>query len=165
MNRLERLRLKMAHRGLRWVGALPEPGTPMTKIRGLTGLVPYGESDGALLIWIFDEKPGAHPVLAVRLTEDEADRVYSADPYSVGVLEPVRRRIVNRWGLLIVVCEKQRYARPYRIPRRGSEANFIADLDKAAESCPAFALEHSRATETPEVHEFVERVATGLVLT
>lgn len=107
-------------------------------------MLPIGESDGALLLWTFDRLPGTTQFLVVRLTEAEADRVHSADPYAVGLIEPVRRRIKNRWALLIVRCGEKVYGLPYRIPRWRSEKFFIADLDAAAASCPAYRMAHSR---------------------
>jgi hypothetical protein len=156
-------RLRQADRGLRWLSdfASHSESAGLTRIRERTGLLPIGDSDGAILVWLFDEKPGATEVLFVRLTEDEADAVYSADPYTVGVLEPVRRKLRNRWAVLAVRCGQDLHTRPYRIPTRVTEEAFIAELDKTAASCPAFSL-LDRRTMVPDAQVFAQDMAREL---
>jgi hypothetical protein len=62
----------------------------------------------------------------------------------------------------MVKCGDRRYARPYRIPRRGSEDRFIADLDSAADSCPAFKLETSLYKTDAAVQQLAEDIARDL---
>ncbi|WP_195167891.1 hypothetical protein [Mycobacteroides abscessus] len=157
----ERWIQKQADRGLRWIEELPD--TPFDKtevvhVRGRATLKPLGDADGAIAAWIFDVKAGATQVLFVRLTEDEAEQVYRADPYSVGFLEPVRHEITNEWAVLAVKCGDALYAGPYRIPRGGSEDAFISNLDEAAATCPAFSRDKST---TPSVQTFVSEAAHG----
>ena len=138
----EKLWWSKASRGLDWVSALPEPRSEemkVTPVRSFSVLVAINEADGALLFWTFDSERGKRHTLAVRLTEDEANKVYNADPCSVGILEPVRRRITDPWAVLLVQHGENRHARPYRIPRFRSEKAFIANLDRAAgDECKEF---------------------------
>lgn len=138
----EKLWWARASQGLDWVSALPEPHLSEMKVAGVrsfSALVPIEESNGALLLWTFDSEAGKRHALAVRLTEDEANEVYSADPYSVGILEPVRQHIADQWAVLMVQHGDTRHALPYRIPRRRSEKAFISNLDRAAKRCKKYA--------------------------
>ncbi|UVT31524.1 hypothetical protein SEA_MASK_92 [Mycobacterium phage Mask] len=161
----ESLRLRRVLRGLRWTSVIDQrsPATAgVIRIRSHSVLAPVGESDGAVLAWGFDMKPGAFHTLFVRLTEDEANRVYAADPLSVGVLEPVRRRMVYPWAVLAVRCGRDLYAAPFRIPRRGTEAAFVEALDNAAATCPAYMLAHRRDV-VPDAQVFAQRFSRDLV--
>lgn len=158
----EKLWWARASQGLDWVIALPEhhfAETKATRVRSFSALLPGGESDGALLLWTFDSEPGKRHTLAVRLTEDEANRVYSADPYSVGILEPVRRHIADRWAVLMIKHGDNQHALPYRIPRRRSEKAFIANLDKAAERCKNYEPINSRKPTVSAAQDRANEIA------
>lgn len=149
---------------LTWIRDIKRaPDVDLTLVRGGSGLVPIGTDDGAVLVWMFDNKPGTHQYLFVRLTEHEADLVNAADAYTVGLLEPVRRRIKNRWALLMVKSGRRVYGLPYRIPRYRSESAFIADLDMAAATCPAYRMNHSREIAR-DAQVYAENMARELAL-
>ncbi|ATW60735.1 hypothetical protein PP499_gp39 [Gordonia phage Bjanes7] len=161
----EKTRMRRAIRGLDWMDTLPlaDTSAQMIRIRTHAGMFPISESDGALLVWGFDEQPGAFQFLVVRLTEREADRVFAADPYTVGVLEPVRRRLRHRHAILVVQNGPELHARPLTVPRWGSEQKFIDELDAAAASCPAFRLAH-RKSSVPGMQSFAEGLVRELSL-
>lgn len=133
----------LANRRLAWVhdvATIEADNIQFVHLRGQSALVPLPNAQGAVLFWTFDHRPGANPILFIRLTERESQAVYDADPFSVGMLEPARRSLRNRWGVMIVKCGHKKYSRPYRIPARISEAAFIERLDAAAATCPAYSL-------------------------
>lgn len=158
-------RLRKALKGLRWLDDLPlhHDDLALTPVRKRSLLIPVGESDGAILIWGFNEMPGLRAAMMVRLTEREADAVFSADPYTVGMLEPVRRKLEHRWAILAVVCGKEVNARPYRITKFGTEDAFVDGLDAAVDSCPSLATV-SRRDAVPAVQLFAEGVARDLAI-
>lgn len=160
MRTLQKLRHRVAHRGLRWMDEIRDDRSEetSTRVRAHAILVPVGDDDGAMLVWLFDRKPGASQALFVRLTEAEADAVYSADPYSVGLLEPVRRHLKHPWAVLAVKCGAEIHATPWRIPRFTSEDGFIELLDGAAATCPVFMLADRREM-VPEVQVFAQNIA------
>jgi hypothetical protein len=160
----ELFRSKQASR-LRWLDEVSRQhpdGSAMLKVRVHAGLLPIGTDDGAVLVWIFDNHPGPH-VLIVRLTEREADAVSAADPYTVGMLEPVRHSIASDWALLAVECEGSVHMTRYQIPRRGSEDEFIANLDAAAAGCPAYTRGHGRGVTVGQ-EEYARELARELAL-
>lgn len=158
--------MRGADRGLRWTSVLRDAEKQLVKVRMHAGLVPIGDHDGAVLAWMFDMKPGAVQTLFVRLTEDEADKVFSADPFTVGLLEPVRRRIHAKWAVLVVKNGETFYSCPYRIPRRVSEDEFIADLEQHALTCPAFSLGHRKHLPMAQsrAESFAQQMAKDLAL-
>lgn len=156
--------LERAQRGLRWMGDVPATSpADLVQIRSHSSLIPVGESNGAVLIWMFDSTDQAAHFLIVRLTEEEAEKVYSADPYTTGLLEPVRRRLRDRYAVLAIMFDGGALeARPYKIPRLVSEARFVGDLDAIAEACPGY-RERNRRDFVPAVQSFVEALAKDLV--
>lgn len=156
-----RWRRRRLERGLRWVRDLPDRPTGMAEVRAFAHLIPVGDHDGAILLWGFDFKPGATQLLVVRLTEKEAEAVYAADPYTVGLLEPVRRHLTNNAAILAVKCGTTLHHVPYLIPRRGTEDQFLAELDAAADSSPAFAVVDRRQM-VPEAQILVQTLDRNL---
>lgn len=84
---------------------------------------------GAVLRWIYDETEELTYSLLVRLTEDEAQRVFESDRRT-GMLESVRTDLHWRGSLLTVSHE---YDAPfpmwrYKIQVDSTEEEFIRDL-------------------------------------
>lgn len=148
---------------LTWIRDVKRSQGDFIPIRGSSALIPIDEDDGAILIWMFDNNPGTHHYLVVRLSEREADLVNAGDPYNVGLLEPVRWRIRNRWALLMVKCGNKIHTTPYRIPRLRPEGAFIAALDRAAATCPVYRVSNSREIAR-DVQMFAEDMARDLAL-
>lgn len=148
-------------RRLSWIADLadiPMDDLSLVYLRGHSGMVPMPNNGGAILIWMFDQRDGANPLLIVRLTEDEADEVYAADPFTTGMLEPVRRHIHHRYAWMAVRCGHRQYVRPFRISRRSTEGAFVASLDKAADSCPAYHFSPTIKRSTAEVRATIRVV-------
>lgn len=142
-------------RGVAWINkirGLRTSDVGVTPVRGHSAMMPVGDGDGALLIWVFDSKPGSIPFLFVRLTEEEANAVYAADPYTVGMLEPVRRHITTPWAVLAVERDGAVDVTPYRINKHSSEGDFIAELDAAT----AALLAGGGQSEVPNAETFTE---------
>lgn len=158
---VKRWRSRRMARELRWVQDLPDHPAGIAKVRAFAHLIPVGDHDGAILLWVFDVKPGATQLLIVRLTEKEAEAVYAADPYTVGLLEPVRRHLTSTSAILAIKCGTTIHTVPYLIPRRGSEEQFLAGLDGAADSCPAFSLVDRRQM-VPEAQILAEKLDRDL---
>lgn len=103
------------------------------RVRGYSSLIPLDDAGGAVLFWAFDESEcGVRSVALVRLTEEEAEKVYKADAYTIGMLEPVRTCLTHRsvlagsWhidGTMQLV--------PTVISGTGTERQFLAELDHA----------------------------------
>lgn len=147
-----------ALRGVSWINVLRNvriADVGIARIRGHSVLIPVDDADGAVLVWQFDSTPGAIPILFVRLTEDEANAVYAADPYTVGVLEPIRRHIANPWAVLAVERGGAVDVRPFQINKRVSEDAFVADLDATAAESPALNA-GDRRTKVPEADMFAQ---------
>ena len=110
-----------------WVGeAWPEKIT-QTWVSPLSFLVPM--ASGAVLRWVYDEDDDLTLSLLVRLTEDEAQRVFDSDRRS-GMLESIRAALHWR-GSLLTVSHDGGQPFPiwrYRIQGDTSEADFIRDL-------------------------------------
>lgn len=141
MNLLHSFSRWRAERGLRWLqdfATIPDGELNVIHLRGASGLVPLGEGEGAILVWVFDVRPGMNPVMMVRLTEAEAEAVYADDPFTTGMLESVRKKLANRWAIIYFRAGKHRSACPFKIPTHGSEQAFVAQLDRAVDSCPPF---------------------------
>lgn len=143
-----------SERKLRWIadlGEIPTEEMSVVRLRGHSGLVPLPGGNGAILLWVFDHRDGANPLLIVRLTETEANAVFEADPFKTGMIEPVRRKIQHRWAWMAVRCGRRQYIRPYRIPRFVGEESFVASLDSAADSCPAYHFTPTITRSTDEI--------------
>lgn len=86
-------------------------------------------ASGAVLRWVYDEDGGDTYSLLVRLTEDEAQRVFKAESRS-GMLESVRASLHWRGALLIVSDDRGAPHRAwrYRIQGDTSEGEFVRDL-------------------------------------
>jgi hypothetical protein len=84
---------------------------------------------GAVLRWVYDEDGDDTYSLLVRLTEDEAQRVFESDRRS-GMLESVRPSL--RWpGALLIVSDDRgapHRSWRYTIQSDTSEEEFIRDL-------------------------------------
>ncbi len=158
---LSRLLATRAAKGLSWIGELAEldiAESGITPIRSGALLIPIAKNDGALLVWTFDHGTNFSHLLIARLTEDEADKVYAADPYSTGLLEPVRRHITNPWGIVGVSHGDDMRARPCPIIRHGAERLFVRTLDTIAAHEPQV-----RDVAVPQAQEFALGVTKELV--
>lgn len=93
-----------------------------------------------LLMWVFDQDADGSKTLNVRLTEDEARRVFERDRAREGILEPVRAHLTDREAAIFRVPRRlegsaaQLRAREapmaiIRIPALGSEADFLDLID------------------------------------
>ncbi|MBY4571212.1 hypothetical protein ACN95_14425 [Gordonia sihwensis] len=132
-----------------WLGEINDipDGASAAPVRGKSALIPVGNEDGAILLWTFDtDQDGRDCVLFARLTEDEAEAVYTADPYSTGMLEPVRRRMSNRFA---AIGKRERdgsiHCRPFYVPKRGSERFMTDQMIRGASYAP-MAVTESYAT-------------------
>lgn len=100
-----------------------------TWINHLSYLAPM--RDGAILHWVYDDIPGdGLYVIVVRLTEDEAQRVFTA-PADAGMLESVRGGLRWRGALMFVYDEASdevNRAWRYVVPADLSEDEFIDDM-------------------------------------
>ncbi|MFE3748236.1 hypothetical protein ACFXO5_23695, partial [Bacillus subtilis] len=96
---------------------------------------------GALLDWVFDEPDETTSChLLVYLTDRESQRVVDA-PQHQGMLEPVRRRMIDPGAILAVNREVDQEVRRFLIPRAGTEQEFVADLLIAAGSIAQFKMD------------------------
>ena len=111
-----------------WVGAETPPDSyQRVWVSPLSYLIPM--PSGAVLRWVYVESETLTYSALVRLTEEEAQRVYDSDPAS-GMLESVRATLHWRGSLLTLSHE---LGEPYpmwryRIPSDLSERDFITDL-------------------------------------
>jgi hypothetical protein len=95
-------------------------------------------SGGGALRWVFDVNPdsGDEHVLVVFLTDDEIGAVLDAEPLKEGMLEPIRGRMTNPFGVLYVGEQ----VGVFRVPTEGGESEFVDELMKAAENPEAYQL-------------------------
>lgn len=97
---------------------------------------------GVLLVWEFSGYGAPREAtLYARLTDDEAQAVFDADPLT-GLLESVRKTMANRIALISVHDsdneDMDASVVPFAIPSDGNESEFLAALDSAALDAPEF---------------------------
>lgn len=148
----------MAHatpeeRDFEWLTNWQEPTTTV-ELRG--GSCLYPQDDGAILVWMFDQLDKADPVLVIRLTEEEAQAVFDADPFTVGMIEPIRRRMRHPWAFMTVVSPDNTYVCRVRIPTKGTEREFIGEMDAIAAACPVY-RKAPRRSSIPVIEHDPER--------
>lgn len=105
---------------------------------------------GVVLVWTFAVDADADPALYLHLTPDETSTLLDSPPMS-GVIEPVRRTLVNPNALIVLGKRHRRFT----IPRVGSEQEFIdalfAELEKLEAGAPETPL-------PPDLSEMADRL-------
>ncbi|MEJ9078539.1 hypothetical protein WKY82_08975 [Gordonia malaquae] len=137
MKVLKKIALATVARRLRWIDDLStiSEGTPATAIGAMSALVPLGESDGAILYWTFDiDKNENASVAFLRLTEREAEAVYTADPFTTGMIEPIRSTLKHTTAVVgRQFPDGSIRGQLFIVPRDGSEEDFVASMFKLVE--------------------------------
>lgn len=112
-----------------WVGEGPPAPDKYKQVWVAPGSFLTPMPTGAVLRWVYDEDDDMTYSLLVRLTDDEAQKVYDSDPRT-GMLESVRANLHWRGSLLTLSSD---LGQPFPIWRyfiQGdtSEEEFIQDL-------------------------------------
>ncbi|MGK2880837.1 MAG: hypothetical protein ACSLE6_08595 [Mycobacterium sp.] len=113
-----------------WVtGPHPEDYAQQVWVSPLSFMTPFRDGDGAVLRWVYDEDEDLTFSLLVRLTEEEAERVYESRR-DTGMLEAVRADLTWRGALLTLSGQFGEPFPTWRYVIQGdtSEEEFIDDL-------------------------------------
>lgn len=96
----------------------------------------YYDDDTAILQWMYDgvgeEDTTVRKILMVRLTLEEAQLIMERNRTQVGILEPVRKKLMNPDAQLMFLRRAAPYTfmrQNYIIPKNLTEEEFLEQID------------------------------------